>query len=115
MGKIIHNPTDKLFKHGMSDLRVARELFNDHVPSKIKTLIDFNQISCEKNTFIDPAFKATEADVLYKAKLINSDEFAYLYLLCEHQSEIDELMPFRLMVYMVRILEMHLKQHPNSR
>ncbi len=94
--------------------RVARELFNEHLPSEIKELVDFDRISCEKNTFIDPDFKATEADVLYKANLVKSEKIAYLYLLCEHQSDVDKTMPFRLMVYMVRILEMHLRQYPDS-
>jgi hypothetical protein len=39
---------------------------------------------------------------------------AYLYLLFEHQSEPDRLMAFRLLRYLVRILERHQGEHPGN-
>ncbi|HSW70270.1 MAG TPA: Rpn family recombination-promoting nuclease/putative transposase [Gammaproteobacteria bacterium] len=38
---------------------------------------------------------------------------AYLYILCEHQSEVDKYMAFRLLVYIVRAIELHRKKNPN--
>ena len=39
---------------------------------------------------------------------------SYLYLLCEHQSSVDRLIAFRLLVYMIRLMETHLKQYPGQ-
>ncbi len=66
----------------------------------------------ENHSFIDPVYKGTEADVLYSVTLNNSA--AYLYLLLEQQSSVDPLIAFRLLVYMVRIMERHLKQNPGD-
>jgi predicted transposase YdaD len=38
-----------------------------------------------------------------------------LYVLFEHQSPVDPLMLFRLLAYMVRIWEAHLKSEPEAR
>jgi predicted transposase/invertase (TIGR01784 family) len=46
--------------------------------------------------------------------LIGVKETAYLYILCEHQSEIDKDIAFRLLVYVIRIIELHRKQNPGG-
>lgn len=45
---------------------------------------------------------------------MSNNSTAYLYLLIEQQSSVDYLIAFRLLVYMVRIMERHLKQHPGN-
>jgi predicted transposase/invertase (TIGR01784 family) len=86
--RIIHQPTDKFFKQSLLDQRVAKELFIKHLPLEIKSLIDFDCLNVIKNSFIDEAFKEFETDVLYQTKLINQDNPAYIYLLCEHQTSV---------------------------
>jgi predicted transposase/invertase (TIGR01784 family) len=112
MTTFIHQPHDKLFKLSMGEIIVAREFFVANLPSSFLAKMNLDTLKLEKNSFIDELYKATEADVLYSVK--TEDSLCYLYLLCEHQSKIDKLMSFRLMVYVFRVMEMHLKQYPDA-
>jgi len=112
MNKPIHQASDKLFKQSMADSRVAREFFSTQLPAHLLKKIDLNSLKLQKNSFISAEFKTTEADMVYTATIDN--DTAYFYLLCENQTSIEMNMAFRLLVYSVRIMEMHLKQNPHS-
>jgi len=113
MGSNIHKPNDKLFKLALEEPAVAEEFFNAHLPKKILEKIDLATLKFENHSFIDPIYKETEADVLYSVK--SGDSTAYLYLLVEQQSSVDPMMAFRLLVYIVRIMERHIKQNPGGK
>ncbi len=104
----IHNPHDKLFKSAMTDLRVARDFFEHYLPASILASVDLNALKLCPNSYVDPTLQVSLSDVLYEIKI--SEKSAYLYLLCEHQSSIDELMPFRLWQYIVGIWSDHIKK-----
>jgi predicted transposase/invertase (TIGR01784 family) len=110
MVSVIHQPADKLFKLSMGEIGVAKEFFETYLPSHLQEKINLNSLKLEKQTFIDEAYKATEADIVYSVKL--GQETAYLYLLSEHQSSVDHWLSFRLLVYSVRLMELHRKQNP---
>ena len=109
MSNTLKNPHDKLFRKAMTDKRVAKEFFQHHLPEHIKDKINFDRLAFCKRSFVDEEFKAHEADVLYQTK-VNGQE-AYLYILAEHQSSVDHLMAFRLMRYMIKVMDFHLLQH----
>jgi len=109
---VIHQRHDKFFKLSMSELSVAQDFLKIHLPAILLQKIDFSTLRLEKNSFIDEAYKANEADVVYSVKLEGS--IAYIYILCEQQTEIDQQMAFRLLVYTVRLIEAHHRQHPND-
>lgn len=112
MTRLIHQPNDKLFKLSMAELAVATDFFNTHLPPAILEKLDLSTLKLQKESFVDEAYKSSEADVVYSAKMGGST--AYLYILCEQQTTIDPLLAFRLLIYSVRIMEMHLKQHPKD-
>jgi predicted transposase/invertase (TIGR01784 family) len=112
LSQLIHQPNDKLFKNSMAEIAVATEFFNAHLPKELLEKIDLDTLKLEKHTFIDEVYKSTEADVVYSVKM--GQETAYLYLLCEQQTEVDPWLAYRLLVYTVRIMELHLKQHPHG-
>lgn len=112
MSHIIHQPNDKLFKQSLADIRVATDFFTHYLPADILRKINLDTLCLQQHSFIDEAYKATEADVVYQVEL--EDACAYLYILCEQQSEVDDEMAFRLFIYMGRILDLHRKQNPQS-
>lgn len=112
MTMLIHQPSDKFFKQSMADIRVAKNFFETHLPAELLTHMDLSTLQLQSHSFIDEAYKNTEADVVYRVK--TRDGIAYLYVLCEQQSNIDHCIAFRLLVYTVRLMEQHLKQHPKS-
>jgi predicted transposase YdaD len=106
--KKIQNPHDKLFRASMQYPEVAREFLELHLPEAIKKGLDFDSIITCPNTFIDQDLKLLQSDVLLKATVFNEE--AYLYILAEHQSKPDPLMPLRLIKYMTKIWDFHCQQ-----
>ena len=110
--RIIKNPHDRLFKNAMSDPRVASEFFGEHLPALVRAAIDLSSLALSPNSYVDEALRESSSDLLYKAQI--HGQSAYVYLLCEHQSTVDTLMPLRLWQYMGRIWAEHLKQSPGT-
>lgn len=103
--EIISNPHDKLFKASLQYPDLAKEFIQTHLPETILKKINFNSIEISPNTFIDEELRLSESDVLLKCVMDGED--GYLYLLCEHQSTQDNLMPFRLLKYLIKIWDYH--------
>lgn len=104
--QIVH-AHDAFVRTVMSDPRIAREFFKIHLPAALQALIDFDHLILQPRSYIDAVRKEATVDILYKTHL--AGEEAYLYLIVEHQSSPDELMPFRLLKYTCNIMDHHLK------
>ena len=106
---VIHQPHDKFLKLSLEEPQVADEFFREHLPASVVRVMDLTTLKLEKESFIDENFKGTEADVIYSVRV--NEAKAYLFLLCEHQSQPDPWIAFRLWVYRIRLMELHIKQH----
>lgn len=95
---------DKFFKTMMSDMRIAREFFSIYLPDDLLSIIDLDQLSLAPKSFINDIRKETTVDLLFKTKAAGQD----IYLLVEHQSSGDVLMPFRITKYSCNIMDYHL-------
>src|SRR5437773_165543 len=103
---------DQFVQTAMSDIRVAKDFFMMHLPEDIKTFIDFDNLKLQPRSHINNVRKESIVDVLYKTTM--GHKTTYLYILVEHQSTADELMPFRILKYTCNVLEEHLKQHQDT-
>ena len=110
---IIHTPHDKLFRSSLQFPEVAREFLELYLPSTIKQKLDFKTVTYCQTTFVDEQLKLSQTDVLFKAQFEGNP--AYLYILAEHESQVDSLIAFWLMKYMVSIWDYHIKQHPGNK
>jgi predicted transposase/invertase (TIGR01784 family) len=108
----ISHAHDHFFKMAMSDKRVAREFFDAHLPEEIRQVVELDQLELQPTSYIDDMRQKTINDMLFKAQISGHD--AYLYLLVDHQSSPDRLMPFRIIKYMVNIIDQHLKDKTNK-
>jgi len=108
--KAIHQPNDKLLKATFSVPDNARAFFANHLPKNLASAIDWNTLSLEPGSFVDPQLAGSESDLLFRIKLNQSD--AYLYLLFEHQSTEDPRMALRLLSYILRIWQRFAKDNP---
>ena len=104
---------DYFFKVGMANLKVAREFLQMHLPSKLQTIIDLDQIKVEKDSFVDSNLKSQLADVLISCKGRDGKD-VLVYALCEHQSKPDYWMSMRLFKYIIAICEHYKKSHPKA-
>jgi predicted transposase/invertase (TIGR01784 family) len=109
----VATPHDRLFHHVFSSPEHAVGELQALLPPEIARRIDWTTLEALPARFIDPKLAEFRSDVLFSVKL--DGRTVLLYLLLEHQSTSDSLMPFRLLVYMVKIWERHLRDHPATR
>lgn len=112
LSKIPH-AYDMFFKTAMKDKRVAQEFFTAHLPQDFLSLIDLTQLELKSESYIDDLRKESITDLLFKTGMHGSD--AYLYLIVDHQSRPDKLMPFRILKYTCNIIDQHLKETRSQR
>lgn len=98
----------------MANIRVARDFFEHHLSDDLKSKIDLSALAIQDGSFVDAELKNNSTDIVYKVPLLTGED-GYLYVLVEHQSEPDYWLPFRLWIYVSRILERYRKQHPHAR
>lgn len=85
---------DRYIRSMMAHPKVAEEFFENHLPENIKDVVDLSSISMQI------------ADILFSAKF--QGEQGYFYLLVEHASSPDKMLPFRMLKYMIAIMDSHL-------
>jgi predicted transposase/invertase (TIGR01784 family) len=111
--KHIAKPHDHFFRMMMSDKRVAREFFEAHLPKEVLQAIDLDQLELQSSSYIDDLRQESIADMLFKTRVAGHE--AYIYLLVDHQSHPDELMPFRVLKYLCNVIDQHLKDTKSKR
>ena len=111
IAKIIRPDHDNFFHTSLENPIVAKQFFDQNLPQEVRDVIDTSNLTIEKERFVNPQLKAHSSDILFSSK----DKDAYIYILLEHQSTPDQLMPFRLAQYQINIWARHLKLHPNAK
>ncbi|HUX79770.1 MAG TPA: Rpn family recombination-promoting nuclease/putative transposase [Alphaproteobacteria bacterium] len=101
------SPHDRFTRSSLSHPKVSEEFFQKHLPEKIKNIMDFSSIELQKESYIDDNLKLQIADLLFSVKF--DGQSGFLYILFEHASTPDPLLPFRMLKYMIAIKDHHLK------
>ena len=83
------------------------------LPPGLTAGLDLDNLTPVPASFVDEALRWRYSDLLFTAPLDGRD--AYVYLLAEHQSSTDPLMSFRMLRYVIRIWDQHLRGHPQAR
>lgn len=101
---------DNAFRRMLGDkemfLRFLRRFLRRDMPAVVEDLIESGDFSLddlilENITFIPPDLREKRSDVVYRIRRGTLE--AYVYILIEHQSSVDFLMPYRMLSYMVRL------------
>ena len=74
--------------------------------------ISRDDVELVNKSFVTDEYKLLDSDVIYKLKIGNSD--VYFYFLIELQSRVDFTMPFRLLKYMVALLDEIFRNTPDD-
>jgi len=106
-------PHDALFKTVFSQIEHAEGELRLVLPPALVAHIDFKTLSLRAGSFVDEALRERATDLLFSVDIAGQQ--ALLYVLFEHQSSSEALLCFRLLRYMVRIWESHLKDHSEAR
>ena len=66
-------------------------------------------------SYTDKVLQASASDMLYKVNYLKHEGLAYLCILTEHQSTVDELMPLRLWRYVISVWNECLKKNKGAK
>ena len=105
---INHSHHDALFKKFLSDINVARDFFEIHLPPSLRELCNFTTLSLCSGSFVEPNLRNHCSDILYSVR--TSRGRGYIYCLVEHQSSPQKLMAFRLMRYSLAAMQQHIEK-----
>ena len=83
------------------------------LPPGLAGRLDLGRLAQVPGSFVDEALKWRHSDLLFSAPLDGRD--AFVYVLVEHQSSADPLMAYRMLRYITRIWDQHLRDHPRAR
>ncbi len=102
----ISKPHDSLFKDFLSDIEIARRFLEVHLPKELQQQCDLSTLELQNGSFIGNELKQRFTDILYRVKCRKKD--AYLYMLIEHQSGAERMLPLRVCRYEIDVMQGHL-------
>ena len=105
----ITNPHDKFFRENFSQIEIVKDFLRNYLPQKVSTLLNLDQISLQKDSFIDDEFKEHFSDLLFQIPMNDGGE-VYVYTLFEHKSYSDSWVSLQLLRYMLRIWDRDAKE-----
>ncbi len=115
MAEEIHHPHNLMVRAVLSDVAEATSFLQRHLPQEVSQALNWSTLTLLEGSFVDENLRASEADFLYEAQLVSSEDAVWLYVLLEHQSTPDRWMRFRLLKYCCRIWDMSFREHPDQR
>ncbi|MEN8236602.1 MAG: Rpn family recombination-promoting nuclease/putative transposase [Pseudomonadota bacterium] len=107
------SPHDRYARSSLLQPKVAREFFNEHLPVAIKKCVDLSSLAPQKESYINDKLHAKVVDILFSVDFAGED--GYLYLLIEHASTPDPLLPLRMLQYVLAIMEEHCRRTGESK
>ena len=111
----VANPHDKLFKGVFDQPQNAASHFRQFLPAEVVKHLNLDAMELRPGSFVDKLLEERHADLLYEVPFYGDEGRAFLYILFEHQSSSDPLMPLRLLRYMLRIWDAVLEREPLRR
>jgi hypothetical protein len=112
-GEKAAQPHDALVKWTFSQREHAIGLLNAALPPEVVGEVNWSSLRVDKDSFVDPALQSRYSDVVISARF--GEEPVYFYTLIEHQRDVEPLMVFRILRYMVRIWERCLQERPRAK
>ena len=101
-----HSPHDAVFRRVLGDPENAASQLRAVLPAGVAGRLDLDQLARVSGSFVDDALRWRHSDLLFTAPVDGRE--AFLYILVEHQSSTDPLMPFRMLRYVGRIWERYI-------
>jgi hypothetical protein len=103
-------PHDRLFRYAFERPEIAEGELRHLLPPEVVQALDFTTLTIEPGSLVDTEHAELETDLLYRVQLAGRESF--VFLLFEHQSSADSMMPYRMARYMLRIWERWRRSQP---
>lgn len=105
-------PHDAVFRRILGEPANAASQLRAVLPDALLGRLDLGRLARVPASFVDDALRWRHSDLLFTAPTAGGE--AFIYVLVEHQSSADPLMPFRMLQYMVRIWDYYLRERPRA-
>ncbi len=106
--KIFPTPHDSVFRKFFSDVSVAKDFLQLHLPPALRDMCDFRTLVVTSGAFVEHNLRPLFSDILYR--LQTTAGAGYIYCVIEHQSSADKMMAFRMLRYCLLAMQFHLEQ-----
>jgi hypothetical protein len=106
-------PHDAVFRQVFGVPENAASQLRAVLPPGLAGRLALDRLARVPGSFVDEALKWRHSDLLFTVPLDGRD--ALVYVLVEHQSSADPLMAYRMLRYVTRIWDQHLRDHPRVR
>ncbi|MBO0869740.1 MAG: Rpn family recombination-promoting nuclease/putative transposase [Micromonosporaceae bacterium] len=106
------SPHDAVFRRILGEPANAASELRAVLPDLLVDRLELEHLARVSGSFVDAALRWRHSDLLFTVPLHGRE--AFIYVLVEHQSSDDALMPFRMLRYVVRIWEHYLSEHPDA-
>lgn len=106
-------PHDRYLKSILEDPKIAADFLGHNLPDYVLRSINLSTIKAQKESFIDEKLKMQITDILFSVDFAGKP--GYIYLLLEHTSTVDRMLPFRMLKYSIAVMEYHLKKNKNKK
>lgn len=107
--ELASQPHDAFARCMLSDPAKAAAFFQGHLPPDIVAAADWSTLALQPASFVRQNLQQSHTDLLYTVKVAGRE--VLLYLLLEHQTSVDALMPLRLLCYVTEVLRHHADEH----
>jgi Uncharacterized conserved protein len=104
------SPHDAVFRLVLGEPANAASQLRAVLPAGLVDRLDLQRLAQVSGSFIDTELRWRHSDLLFTVPLDGRE--AFVYVLIEHQSSEDALMPVRMLRYVLRIWDRYLSQHP---
>ena len=102
---------DELSKAFLTDIESAKSFLELYLNPKVIRQCDLASLSIEPSSYLDNELRKKYSDVVYKLDLKDKTSCAYVYVLIEHQSSAQKLMPLRILKYQLEIIQTHVAKY----
>lgn len=103
-------PHDAFFKRSLNDPQTAKHLLERYLPKKVLATLKLDTIEVCKMEYVDKDLKKSASDVVLRVKTVKG-ETAYVYLLAEHMRTPQKVLSFRILKYLVHIMDDHCRKY----
>src|SRR5690606_27772251 len=103
---------DSIVKALFANTEDAASALASALPKEIAERIDWTSLRHANLSLVDQKLREVHSDLMFTAQLEGRD--IVLYVLLEHQSTPDQLMPFRVLRYVVLIWTAILRDRPET-
>nr|MDT0662443.1 Rpn family recombination-promoting nuclease/putative transposase [Micromonospora sp. DSM 115978] len=106
------NPHDAVFRRVLGESANAASHLRAVLPEAVIDRLDLSQLARVSGSFVDDTLRWRHSDLLFTAPLQGRE--ALIYVVVEHQSSEDPLMPLRMLRYVIRVWDRYLGEHPEA-